>query len=360
MGTYNGTNENDVIRPGYISPGVTAEPPGTAPGDGNDEIRGDDGADIVEGGGGDDSIFDGYGDDFLDGGSGNDVLKGGPGDDDLYGRDGNDILDGGDGNDWMQDEDGDNVLIGGDGDDNLLGGDGDDVLDGGPGSDNFWGGPGDDLYVVDDLDDSVSEGSTDPGSGVDKVRSTVSYTLGFGLENLVLQGAGDLDGTGNELDNRIAGNDGSNLLIGGGGDDTLYGGRSADRLKGSADRDDLEGGKGKDKLTGGGGNDEFVFRALQDGRDTITDFRQENGNNDRFLIDVSGFKAGLDAGGHLLRGQFQVSHDNHALDEEVRFIFDTRDETLWFDKNGSKGGGLTLMADLQDSATVTHDDIWLV
>ena len=195
---------------------------------------------------------------------------------------------------------------------------------------------------------------------MDEVWSAVSHTLGFGLEHLVLQGAGDLNGWGNELDNRIAGNDGSNLLIGGRGDDALHGGRSADRLKGGADRDDLEGDKGKDKLTGGGGNDEFVFRALQDGRDTITDFRHENGNNDRFLIDVSGFKAGLDAGGHLLRGQFQVSRDNHARDEDVRFIFDTRDETLWFDKNGSKQGGLTLLADLQSSAELTHNDIWLV
>ena len=55
-----------------------------------------------------------------------------------------------------------------------------------------------------------------------------------------------------------------------------------------------------------------------------------------------------------------ASTTNVAEDIDTRFIFRTTDETLWFDKNGSRAGGLTLIADLQNNAAVSHDDILLL
>src|SRR3954468_24532764 len=83
------------------------------------------------------------------------------------------------------------------------------------------------------------------------VISSIDYTLTSGVENLTLAvGAGNINGTGNNLDNVIVGNAGDNVLTGNGGVDTL---------------------------TGGGGANTFVFGTGDTGstlghRDLITDF----------------------------------------------------------------------------------------
>nr|WP_319385643.1 M10 family metallopeptidase C-terminal domain-containing protein [uncultured Roseibium sp.] len=65
-------------------------------------------------------------------------------------------------------------------------------------------------------------------AGTDLVQASISYTLTSGVENLTLTGSGNIDGTGNELDNILIGNSGSNVLSGEAGADTLTGGGSAD------------------------------------------------------------------------------------------------------------------------------------
>jgi Ca2+-binding RTX toxin-like protein len=76
------------------------------------------------------------------------------------------------------------------------------------------------------------------------VLSSISYTLPGGVQDLTLTGTGNINGTGNNLDNVIIGNTGNNIITAGSGFDTL---------------------------TGGGGADTFVFK-LNFGKDTITDF----------------------------------------------------------------------------------------
>ena len=79
------------------------------------------------------------------------------------------------------------------------------------------GGAGNDTYVVDSAGDVVTEGGN---QGTDTVQASVSYTLGGNVENLTLTGTGNINATGNTLDNTLTGNAGNNILNGGAGDDT--------------------------------------------------------------------------------------------------------------------------------------------
>lgn len=62
----------------------------------------------------------------------------------------------------------------------------------------------------------------------DTVESNVNFSLGFGFKNLILTGIGNINGTGNSLDNTITGNTGDNILDGGVGIDILTGGLAND------------------------------------------------------------------------------------------------------------------------------------
>ena len=141
------------------------------------------------------------------------------------------------------------------------------MLQGAQGIDTMHGGSGDDTYYVDNIGDVVSESTIlgiDDG-GKDTVISTIDYTLGAYLENLVLGGFAGTKGIGNSLANTITGNSGDNMLSGMAGNDTLIGGSG---------NDTLSGGKGSDVLEGDGGADKFLFAAAgsSNGIDHIVDF----------------------------------------------------------------------------------------
>jgi Ca2+-binding RTX toxin-like protein len=70
----------------------------------------------------------------------------------------------------------------------------------------------------------------------------------------------------------IVGLAGGVTINGNGGDDSLYGSNPDDILNGGDGLDLLQGGGGKDTLTGGAGADQFVFKNINNGPDTITDF----------------------------------------------------------------------------------------
>jgi Ca2+-binding RTX toxin-like protein len=123
----------------------------------------------------------------------------------------------------------------------ITGNDGADLLDGAGGNDTLEGGRGNDTYRVDSTLDVVIER---PGAGIDTVETSLSHVLAAHVENLVLQGGGNVNGTGNAGANTLTGNAGNNVLSGGDG------------------RDTIDGGAGADQLLGGNGDDRFVFDAL--------------------------------------------------------------------------------------------------
>jgi Ca2+-binding RTX toxin-like protein len=118
-----------------------------------------------------------------------------------------------------------NSLFGADGDDSLFGGSGSDTLNGGTGADSLIGGLGNDYFIVDNINDQVSD-----TGGTDSILVNVlgGFTLAGGstVENLIL-GTGDQI-TGNASNNSILGNASTNTLDGGGGTDTLIGGNGND------------------------------------------------------------------------------------------------------------------------------------
>jgi Ca2+-binding RTX toxin-like protein len=154
----------------------------------------------------------------------------------LYGNAGNDTLQGGVGNDT------------------LSGGAGSDSLVGGVGSDLLIGGTGNDIYVLNSALDRISETST-LFTEIDTVQSSVTWTLGANLENLILTGAAAINGTGNILNNKLTGNSANNSLNGGSGNDTLVG---------NGGNDTLNGGAGSDSMAGGADNDSYFVDATGD------------------------------------------------------------------------------------------------
>jgi hypothetical protein len=146
----------------------------------------------------------------------------------------------------------DNVMIGNGGRNILLGGDGNDWLDGRGGHDDLRGEGGDDTYVVYDAGD-INKALSDPG--FDVVMASITYALGAAQEKLILTGAANIDGAGNDAGNEIDGNAGANRLDGAAGDDLLFGAAGNDTLVGGPGDDVLIGGAGNDVLIGGAGND---------------------------------------------------------------------------------------------------------
>lgn len=238
----------------------------------------------------------------IAGTAGNDRLLGGgfyaratDAGDQLFGEDGNDVLMGNAGRD---------SLYGGN--DSLQGDAGDDLMEGGTGADSLYCDAGKDIYVIDSTGDRLIWDYYD--SGIDELRSAISWTLGDYQENLTLTGsaakgignAGNNIILGNAVTNVLSGRAGSDSLSGGAGNDTLFGGSGRDTLLGGAGNDALVGNSGDDLLIGGLGAERFVFSLRSDssvsstGRDVIADFSRSQGDQ----IDLTGIDANTGLSGN--------------------------------------------------------------
>ncbi len=179
------------------------------------------------------------------------------------------------GNDTLDGSNNADVLMGFDGKDRFFGYDGTDTLEGGAGND---------IYEFRDQDSDIVIDT----SGIDTITSWISRSLEAhgDVENLTLlyqPEYPDIDGTGNELDNRLIGTFQNNSLSG---------------LDGA---DILRGGLGRDILTGGAGQDDFDFNRTDDSgkkaatRDVITDFRHRADDIDLSDIDANIWRSSNDA-----------------------------------------------------------------
>ena len=143
------------------------------------------------------------------------------------------------------------------------------VINGAAGNDTMAGGLGSDTYTVDSINDVIIENADE---GIDRVDASLDYVLGANIESLILTGVGNINGTGNDLDNQVFGNSGDNILQGGLGLDTLYGGNGNDSIDGGLGNDTVNGGAGNDTLAGGDGNDIFQLNLGLADYATVLDF----------------------------------------------------------------------------------------
>ena len=140
---------------------------------------------------------------------------------------------------------------------------------------------------------------------IDTINSSKSTTLGANVENLTLQGAAAINGTGNALDNSMVGNTAANTLSSDGGNDTLYGLDGNDILIGGAGIGSLIGGAGADTLQGGLGDDVYVADAL----DTVIELAGQG--NDTVYADFN-YTLGVNLENLILTGSTATSGTGNA------------------------------------------------
>jgi serralysin len=306
------------------------------------------------GGTGDDTIIGNKLNNMLDGGPGNDVMAGGAGNDIFYVDSSGDVVTESSkaGTDTVIAEDVTFTLpanvenlelrgvlaVNGTGNtlaNNLKGNAAANVLNGGAGADAMQGGGGDDTYYVDNTGDRITELLNE---GTDTVISTVGYMLGANVENLFLTGTKAINGTGNTLDNQIAGNSAVNTLTGGAGNDTL------------------SGGLGNDILVGGDGQDIFVFDTApgSKNRDVIKDFVAAD---DTIYIENAIF-TGLTQTGPLDSAAFRVG--TGAMDADDRIIYNPQAKALLYDADGIGSVAAVQFATITGiTGTLSADDFWI-
>jgi len=199
------------------------------------------------------------------------------------------------------------VLSGTSGNDKFNGLNGNDMIKGLAGADTMVGGLGNDVYFVDDVGDRVTETST-LSTEIDTIKSSISYQLRANAENLVLmESSASINGTGNGLNNRLAGNTGNNALKGGAGNDLLI------------------GGLGKDTLSGGLGADVFDFKAVTEtgataaSCDIVVDFSSGQGDK----IDLSDIDANAGIRANNAFSELRVgNHFSGMFDNQGALYFD--------------------------------------
>jgi Ca2+-binding RTX toxin-like protein len=191
----------------------------------------------------------------------------------LDGRQGDDVL--------FSSLAGGNVLLGGAGNDTLLIYGGNNYANGGNGNDVYFS------YSASDVISEQAGSGYFQGDGIDTVYANWNFTMGLGIEQLVLFGTAST-GVGSADNNIIYGNGtaGAVTLFGMDGADVLFGGAGNDYLDGGADNDMFFGLGGQNTLVGGAGNDVFY---VESAGNTVTELA--GGGFDTLYSNVAGVTA---------------------------------------------------------------------
>ena len=223
MSTLLGTDADETILPGEISPTVTALAGPLA-------VGAD--ADVIIAGGGNDRVNGGGGNDTLLLGSGNDTAIWNPGD-------GSDVVDGGTGTDTME----------------------------------FNGSAGNEIMLLSPLTDGVVQLTRNLGNINMSLQNMERVTINAGAGDDTIEASGNLRGSialtvdGGAGNDRIIGSNGDDILLGGDGNDFIDGQQGADVAFMGAGNDvfQWDPGDGNDTIEGQDGSDTMLFNGANVG-----------------------------------------------------------------------------------------------
>lgn len=224
------------------------------------------------------------------------------------------------------------------------------LIIGSGGNDRFLPGRG-----AETIDGGITQGATE----TDTLDFTQSAGVWVDIENPAFNRGVAAGDSYADMDIILGSLRGADFFIGGQYAERLVGNGGADTLIGGAGNDTLHGGLGRDRLTGGDGDDAFYFARPKEGGDVIVDF-SNTGQNDVLQFDAAGFGLRGFATGPLAAERFRMGETNRAGDRDDRFIYDTRTDALWFDRDGSAGRYRPVMlAVFLGDPVLAADDIYI-
>ena len=174
---------------------------------------------------------------------------------------------------------------------------GNDTLIAGSGTALFNAGTGLDVFVVNSAGDRVAN-NVPAEYAPDTIESSVSYTLGFTVNNLLLTGTANLSGTGNNTGATLAGD----LIVGNAGLDTLTAGLGVDTLM---------AGSGLATLVGSSGTDTFV---VNDVGDVVLD---SVGGFSNLIVSSVNFSLPTNVNSILLTGSANIQATGNAANDSM-------------------------------------------
>ena len=128
-------------------------------------------------------------------------------------------------------------------------------------------------------------------------------------------------------------------IIGSAGNDVIQGNQGADTLSGGNGNDTLQGGQGADVLSGGAGANVFYYSGTNELGDTVASF---TAGTEKFAFVGSQF--GSLSAGALSAANFVSGAGATAADADDYFIFNTSNNTLYYDSDGSGANAASAVA----------------
>ena len=125
-------------------------------------------------------------------------------------------------------------------------------------------------------------------------------------------------------------------------------------IAGTSENDMITGTSSDDLITGGQGRDRFVFRASNQGADTITDFTVAE---DTLAVSAAGFGGGLTQG---LLSESQFTLGATATTENHRFIYNSSDGILGFDQDGTGAIAPKTIAALSPNLNLSYQQFVII
>ena len=211
---------------------------------------------------------------------------------------------------------------------------GDDRFVAGRAADHIDGGDGIDTL---DFSSAIRAVKVDLSNAANNAGLTALHDTYAGIENVAGSALNDVL-TGDAQANLLLGNAGHDMLVGADGNDTLV------------------GGLGSDTVTGGNGFDTFVFNSINEIGGQIKDYSH---NADVIALEGSAFGYG-DYQGAIDAADFLIGKRSAVHDATDHFIFRTTDATLWYDADGNGGVASVMVANLNDDATLTFENIVII